>query len=504
MTPDLTPPPLDPGTFRRIVEASTDGIVILGARGDLQYANAAARDLCGADPGAVLSSLRASGMDLAGFWAELRTSGRASVDVRLPHAGGKPRWAGLHGRFIGGRDVLFVRDVTERKNLEEELRCAMRTEAVGYLTASVVHDFNNLLTPILCLSSALAARLDGSAAGLAREIGAAAERAAGLVRRVLAFARQAPAPPRRVDVGEVVAELSELIEHVLGERIELSLSLAPGLGDVIVDREQLEQVLLNLAANARDAMPRGGRVTIGTASTVLSDRDAAPIGGQAGPFVALTVTDTGVGMSPQIRARLFDRYFTTKAAGTGLGLATAHRFVTQSGGSISVWSEPGLGTSVIIYLPRVQSASEAALAPALSDEPPAGHGTILVVDDDDDVRRVTRSVLEERGYDVIDARSAELALAELDRHHRLPDLVLVDVVMPRMNGRELCDALAARGRPVKALYMSGHHDEVIEQHGVRPHEDPLLRKAFTPAELARKVREVLDAPGGAAGAARRG
>ncbi len=494
MTPDPLPPPLDPWLLLHVIEESLDAILVVGARGDIVHANAAARALCGADLRPTLSALHAASMDLDGFWAELRTSGRASTELRIPQGSGAPRWAAVHGRAIGGHDVLFLRDVTERKALEEDLRGALRTESVGFLTASIVHDFNNLLTPMLCLSAVLASRLDGSAAGLAREISAAAERAAALVRRVLAFARRAPAPPQRVDLGEVISEMRGLIEHVLGERVQLSLSLAPDLGDVIVDREQLEHVLLNLAANARDAMPRGGQVTIGTASTVLSDGGAGALG-RGGAVVALTVTDTGVGMSPQVRARLFDRYFTTKASGegTGLGLATAHRFVTQSGGNISVWSEPGLGTSVLVTLPRAAAVDEASPSPAAADELPGGHGTILVVDDDSAVRRVARAVLEERGYDVIDARSGALALAEVERLPRPADLVLVNVVMPQMTGPELVDELAARGHPVKALYMSGHHDEVIEEHGVRVRDGALLRKAFTPAELARKVREALDA-----------
>jgi CheY-like chemotaxis protein len=296
-----------------------------------------------------------------------------------------------------------------------------------------------------------------------------------------------------VSLGDVVEELRALIGLVLGVEIDLVLSLDPDLGDAIVDREQLEQVLLNLAANARDAMPRGGRLTIGTANVTLGEPEACPLGCSAGEYVVLTVTDTGVGMSSHVRERLFERFFTTKAPGqgTGLGLATAHRFVAQSGGAISVWSEPGAGTSVVAYLPRAMP-SYAPRAPSPSSvEPPSGAGTILVVDDDEQVRRVARGVLEERGYDVLDAACGDRALEQVARHHRRVDLVLTDVVLGRMSGRELIDRLKRSHPSLKALFMSGHGDDVIQQHGVTLGRDALLRKAFTPLDLARKVREAL-------------
>jgi CheY-like chemotaxis protein len=229
-------------------------------------------------------------------------------------------------------------------------------------------------------------------------------------------------------------------------------------------------------------------------NAALGERDAAAYGCAPGEYVTLSVSDTGVGMSEQVREHLFERFFTTKAhgEGTGLGLATAHRFVTESGGAITVSSELGLGTSVVTYLPRAVSAARVEALPRPLEEAPRGSGTILVVDDDDLVRRATRSVLEECGYEVFDARSGDVAVAELERRQRAVDLVLVDVVAPPMGGRELVDQLEAQGLPVKVLFMSGHDDAVIEQHGVSLRRDAILRKAFTPSDLAHKVREVLE------------
>jgi signal transduction histidine kinase len=482
MRPEPMPLPFDAAFCLQVLEASSEGIVVVGARGDLA-ANPAARELCGADIERVLAQARAGRAGQVG----------GAVEVRVHDAHGRARWIAVEARSVEHLEVFFLRDVTRRRALEDELKQSMKTESIGFVTASVVHDFNNLLTPILCLSSALAEQLDGSPRGLAQQIRAAAERAAGLVRRLLAFARRTPGPPERVNLGDLVIEMWALVANVLGEEIELSVSIDPALGDTIVDREGLEHVLLNLVANARAAMPRGGGATIATANAALGERDAAAYGCAPGDYVTLSVSDTGVGMSAQVREHLFERFFTTKAPGegTGLGLATAHRFVTESGGAITVSSEPGLGTSVVAYLPRAASAVRAPALSRLVEEAPHGTGTILVVDDDDLVRRVTRSVLEDCGYEVVDARSGDVAVAELERRQGAVDLVLVDVVAPPMGGRDLVDQLEALG-PVKVLFMSGHDDAVIEQHGVSLRRDALLRKAFTPSDLARKVREVLD------------
>jgi signal transduction histidine kinase len=490
---DIPPSWDEPGLFRFMFENGVDPVAVTDAQGEIVVANAAARAIQGVAPGRPFSLPGALETDLTRFRAELRSKGRATSELRLTDTPGSARDVVIDGLVHDGYDVIVVRDVSERRKSEEELRHLRRIDSLGYLTASVVHDFNNLLTPIVCLSALLERGLTTteSASEMVRDVRVAAERAATLVRQLLAFARRDSSRPERVSLTDVAHEVGGLLRRVVGDGIDVALTLDSQLGETIVDREQLEHVILNLAANARDAMPRGGALTIATANVASGDSDACP---DSSEYVALTMTDTGVGMSPEVRERIFERFFTTKevGAGTGLGLASAHRFVTASGGCITVRSEPGQGTSVVLYLPRATPAEPTSSRAPTYDELPRGSETILVVEDDEQVRRVVRAVLEELGYRVLAASDAAGALRETARHTARVDLILVDVILSGVSGRLLVDELREAGHAMKVLFMSGHTDKVLGEHGVHEALDPLLRKAFSPAQLSRSVREALD------------
>jgi signal transduction histidine kinase len=477
-------------------ESSSNGLIVMDADGRVLCANEAAAALHWADIERLL--FRAPARDTAGFRAELNEHGHAITELRFPREGGRGRHIAVEAKRHGDDHVaVSLRDVTERRSLEEEVRQLRRIESVGYLTASIVHDFNNLLTPIVCLSTVLGHELDpkSRSAVLVNELNAATRRAAGLVRQMLAFVRREPSRPEQVNLSVLVADMRGLLERVVGENVDVALSLDSALGETRIDREQFEHVLLNIAANARDAMPRGGRLTVRTTNVTLREGDLDPVDRTVrGDFVMLTVTDDGVGMSPRVRERIFERFFTTKdvGQGTGLGLATAHSFVTQNGGHIAVRSASGEGTSIAIYLPRLERAPSAAPPPPAHAPLPGGSETILVVEDDQHVRNVLCDVLTQQGYRVLEAATGEAALRHAEAEAGRIDLFLVDAIMPRMNGKALVDALLARGESGSVLFMSGHTDKVLAEHGILEAEHALLRKAFAPSDLLRKVREVLD------------
>jgi PAS domain S-box-containing protein len=399
------------------------------------------------------------------------------------------------------RDISAEKQAADAlKSLEEQFRQAQRLEAVGRLAGGVAHDFNNILTAITGYTELL---LDDFRANDPRrtdleEIRTAAQRAAGLTRQLLAFSRKQVLQPRVLDLNEVVRALERMLHRLIGEDVSLVFTAGPGLGAVLADPGQIEQVLLNLAVNARDAMPTGGMLTIETANVELDDAyarehvDAAP-----GRYVLLAVSDTGTGMDEETQSHIFEPFFTTKeqGKGTGLGLATVHGIVNQSGGRIVLYSEPGRGTTFKIYLPRVeQRAEEAEPGPVRAAEPAAGDETVLVVEDDRAVREVVAETLAQRGYRVLRAPDGQTAL-ELARGLQDPvHLLLTDIVMPGMTGRELAQALSSEHSQVKVLYMSGYTDDAVVRHGVLEHGVPYLQKPFTPDALALKVREVLDRP----------
>jgi two-component system, cell cycle sensor histidine kinase and response regulator CckA len=389
----------------------------------------------------------------------------------------------------------FARDITERRQLESQLLQAQKMEAVGRLAGGVAHDFNNLLTVILSYSDLLLEDLPSDAPDRedVEEIRKAAIAASTLTRQLLAFSRQQVLQPRVLDVNEVIAGTEKLLGRLLGEDVRFTTTLAAKLGAVKVDPGQLEQIIMNLAVNARDAMPRGGRLTIETANVEL---DEAYVRGhplaQPGRYVMLAVTDTGVGMDAATQARIFEPFFTTKepGKGTGLGLATVHGIVKQHGGSIWVYSEPGRGTSFKIYLPRVdEPVSPHVATPA---EAVGGSETVLVTEDVAAVRAVAKQMLERQGYTVLEAPDGEAAITLVEQYAEVIHLLLTDVVMPDVSGRELATRLQALRPHLKVLYMSGYTDDAIVRHGILEEGIAYLQKPFTPDTLARKVRAVLD------------
>lgn len=398
------------------------------------------------------------------------------------------------GGDIVGAVTVFT-DATEHKFLEAQLRQALKMEAVGQLAGGVAHDFNNLLTVILSYGSMLAERLDPSdpIGRDVREMTAAAERAAGLTRQLLAFSRKQVLQPQVIDVNSVVTNVETLLRRLIGADITLQVDLKSDIPPVNADPGQLEQVLMNLAVNARDAMPDGGMLRISTAEDGSLGRGAPDDAAYDRPkYVVLSVSDTGSGMTSEVRRRVFDPFFTTKAPGegTGLGLSTVYGIVKQSGGDIRVRSEPGQGTAFDIYLPCADAPPR--VAPAGSVRAARGSETILVVEDDPSLRSLAVRVLKRYGYDVIPAASGPEALALSADSRAVVDAVLTDVIMPGMNGREVVERLLAARPGLPYLFMSGYTDDEVLRRGVLQGDSPFLQKPFTADQLARKIREVID------------
>jgi PAS domain S-box-containing protein len=391
-------------------------------------------------------------------------------------------------------------DVTEHALLEEQYRQAQKMEAIGQLAGAVAHDFNNLLTVILSYGALMAGRLpagDPMRDDLS-EITAAGERAAALTHQLLAFTRQQVLQPRVVSLNDVVGGVEKMLRRLIGEDVELLIRYAADVRSVLVDPGQIEQVIMNLVVNARDALPGGGKLTIETANVNLDAEYAADhVGVNAGPHVMLAVSDTGVGMDRATQARIFEPFFTTKGLGkgTGLGLSTVFGIVKQSGGSIWVYSEPGVGTTFKVYFPQAQTGEEGP-AQALPTTTPAARGaeTILLVEDDEAVRRVTGTILRRHGYHVLEAQNGGDALLISEQQSAVIHLLLSDVIMPRMSGRELANQLTEAWPTIKVLFMSGYTEGSIMNHVIMDADTAFIQKPIDPDRLVRKVREVLDAP----------
>src|SRR5437660_3763211 len=401
----------------------------------------------------------------------------------------------------GARQVeyyeTFVRDVTDQRRLQQQLVQSQKMEAVGRLAGGIAHDFNNLLTVITSYSELLLEDLGREDAKRedVEQIRKAAGGAAALTRQLLAFSRQQVLEPKVVSLSAVVSGVEKMLRRVLGEDVDLGTVLDPDLGSVKADVGQLEQVLMNLAVNARDAMPTGGKLTIETANVehdpdYARDQEAAAVR----RFAMLAVSDTGCGMDEATKARILQPFFTTKepGKGTGLGLATVYGIVKQAGGLIWVYSEPGQGTSFKIYLPEVDATAERTTAVA-GARAPRGTETVLLVEDAAAVRAVTKQVLERQGYVVLEAPDGEAALRLAQQHRGPIHLLLTDVVMPRVSGRELAERLTQVRPDMRVLYASGYTDDSVVRHGILELGTAYLQKPFSPESLARKVRDVLDA-----------
>ena len=389
-------------------------------------------------------------------------------------------------------------EITERKRLEEQLLQSQKMEAVGQLAGGVAHDFNNILTAIVGYTDLLAAEVEDNERQLEdlEEIRKAARRAAALTRQLLAFSRKQVLEPRIIDVNGVVMNLDKMLRSLISENIELKTDLADDLAAARADPNQIEQVIMNLAINARDAMPDGGTVTIETRNATLDDAYAAQhVSVIPGEYVMLAVSDTGCGMDERTKSRIFEPFFTTKPAGrgTGLGLSTVYGIVKQTGGNIWLYSEPGKGTTFKIYLPAIAALPEDIGKVAPAEAARRGAGTVLVVEDDEQLRRLTHRALDAQGYTVLVADRGGTALDIARRHKGDIDLLLTDVIMPDTNGRKLAETIRAARPGLRVLYMSGYPDGAIASHGMLEPGVAYLAKPFTTEAITRKVREVLEA-----------
>jgi signal transduction histidine kinase len=412
---------------------------------------------------------------------------------------------GQMAKLVASRDALrasnqkLVEEAARREALADQLRQSQKMEAIGQLTGGLAHDFNNMLSVIIGSLNLLSRRLARGEVDFGKYIDSAldgANRAATLTHRLLAFSRQQPLAPKSLDINKLVAGMSDLLGRTIGEQIRVETVLAGGLWRTRVDPGELESAILNLAVNARDAMPDGGRLTIETANCHLDDAYAsAHVEVPAGQYVLVAVTDNGVGMSPAALAKAFDPFFTTKPVGkgTGLGLSQVHGFVKQSGGHVKIYSEPGQGTTVKLYLPRFVGAEQAVPARTLDRPIPRGDAgkLILVVEDDDRARNVTAESLRELGYSVVHAGGAASALAILDAQPGV-NLLFTDIVMPDVNGRQLAEEAVRRVPGIKVLYTTGYTPNAIVHNGVVDPGVQLISKPFTLEQLARKVHAVLE------------
>jgi len=479
---------LKDGTF---VEVNNAFVATLGyARTELIGKSSAELNLW------VESSVRALLLD------KLQRGERMSeVEIRLRTKSGEERQLLLSASPIqvqGQMCILSImRDVTEQRLLEQQFQQAQRMEAIGRLAGGVAHDFNNILM-ITSASSQLLEKSRNDPAGVehyTRQIQAATDRGASLARQLLAFSRQQILNPSVLDLNAVVTELWRMLPRLLGEDVDTVLTLHPALGLVNADRGQIEQVIMNLAVNARDAMPQGGRLRVETANVVIDDNLARAHGADVapGPYVMLGVTDTGMGMTPEVQAKVFDPFFTTKelAKGTGLGLATVYGIVKQSGGHIRVSSVVGTGSSFRVYLPRVEAKTPKMEAPQPTEPAPSGIGTILLVEDEVALRQVTCEYLRSKGYEVIEAGNGEIALDLCKSHQKPIDVLITDVVMPGKSGPAVAKAVS-EGRPaLHTIFISGYTDRNLGPELLGPNV-AFFQKPFSLDELARKIHSMLN------------
>ena len=490
-------------TLRAVIETSPLAICTLDCAGRLQSWNTAAERMFGWKAGEVLGQFLPVLSDEIGvsFWSQFEEACHGG-DFRSLHGPGRHKdgrglqleiWGAPLRNSEGACEglLLLMADVTRRQWLESHLRQAQKMEAIGRLAGGVAHDFNNLLTIISGYGEMLLGRVDESLREDVVAILEGAERATAITRQLLALSRRQIGEPRVLDLNGIIRGMEKILRRALGEDIRLELSLRSSLWPVKADPAQLEQILLNLAVNARDAMSSGGRLVISTAN--CGRTEAAALQLPAGQYVRLTVRDTGDGMDPEACRRIFEPFFSTKPSdkGTGLGLAIVYGIVKQSGGEIFVDSRPGEGTVFTIYLPRASGFPQARTFPLPAPPKTAQGETILLVEDEQAVRRLVREMLVRHGYQVLEAQDGPHAIQLFERHRRDIDLLLTDVVMPAMNGRELAACLWERRPDLKVIYMSGYTGDAMDGSGGLEAGAILIQKPFTPRTLLRRVREVL-------------
>jgi signal transduction histidine kinase/CheY-like chemotaxis protein len=426
----------------------------------------------------------------------IRLQGGLAGVVRHEQAARSREWTPEEQQFsVSIADLVSMALAgSKRRQLEEQLRQSQKMEAVGILAGGIAHDFNNLLTAILGYSEIMLMHLaaEDPMRGHVLEVRKAGERAAALTGQLLAFSRKQVLDPKVFDLKSTVENMHGMLRRIIGEDIDLVTHSDDDLGLVKADRMQIEQVLLNLVVNAREAMPHGGKLLIELRNDVLGDSETRRI---SGPVVRLSVTDNGQGMDAATRERIFDPFFTTKdQKGTGLGLSTVYGIVQQSGGHIEVDSDPGRGARFHVYLPHVDEVLADVIEPATAtvSTPPKGSEVILLVEDEDQVRKLTRDILKTCGYTVLEAPHGGEALLLCERFQKTIDLLVTDIVMPHMTGCELYQRLVRLRPNMKVLYMSGYTDRGVVQHGTLKAGTDLIRKPFGPLEIAIRVREVLD------------
>jgi len=492
--------------FRLITENAADMIAVVDGSGNRLYNSPSYQRLLGYSPEELRQTKgieqvhpddRQKVIEAA---IDARHSGVGrSLEYRIRHKDG--HWVPLESTASVVRSgsgsveklVIVNRDITERKDLEKKLLLSQKLEAIGRLSGGVAHDFNNLLGVILGYSEELQKRIppDDPYREAVDEIRNAGKRGASLTQQLLAFSRKQVFEPQILDLKTVVAEAAKMLERLIGEDIKLDVVPAGHIGAVKADRGQIERVILNLAVNARDAMPQGGKVTIETADVELDEMNQTVGHSIApGPYVMLKVTDTGCGMDAELQSHIFEPFFTTKAQGTGLGLATVYGVVKQCGGDIAVESAPGKGTTFRIYFPRVYETDEKIQSTEPSEKVILEHRTVLLVEDERTLRKLTRKMLTEMGLTVLEAESGFQAIEIAKRTETPIDLLLTDIVMPGMSGWALAESLSALRPETRILYMSGYPDGVVASHGVGEAGITILHKPFTREELSRRVEGV--------------
>jgi PAS domain S-box-containing protein len=494
--------------FRSLVEATTDWIWEIDENNRYVYSSPKARDLLGYDSGEIIGR---TPFDLLpqGDALSLKRSLRDIVTERKPFFGfemetcvnggfvtietsGVPIFD-ENGAFYGYRGIS--RDVTERKKLEQKYLQAQKMEAVGQLAGGVAHDFNNILTAIIGFEHLLQERLnDEKSLHFAKQVSMLAEKASHLTRDLLAFSRKQPMNPKPMDLNENIQKLGKMLERLIGEDVELRSILQKGKLPVLAVSGHLEQVFMNLATNARDAMPHGGLLTIKTESACIDEEFVRMNGyGSPGMYALVSVSDTGCGMDEETRLKVFEPFFTTKEVGkgTGLGLSTAYGIIRQHGGFLSVYSEVGEGSMFRIYLPILDEEADAEKDPAALLFPPGGRETVLLVEDEPEVREMTRTLLEKHGYRVCTAIDGEDALEQYMANEGGVDLLILDVIMPKRNGKEIYDIISRSREDIKTIFISGYTADIVEQKGI-PETCHLVSKPFSPHAFLWKVRNVLD------------
>ena len=495
--------------YRALMEQANDAILILDLSGAILEANRESERLFG------LPRARIVGRNYDDFVVPEERADSASRrglvgsegTIRVPNrhmerSGGTVVTVDVSGSLVRlgdeSRVLAILRDVSERQRLEAQLLQSQKMESVGRLAGGVAHDFNNLLGVITGYGDLLLHEIGPGHPSHRRvvEIRKAADRAASLTRQLLAFSRKQVLQLRVLDLNAVVAGIEPMLRRLIGEHIELITALDNGVGRVKADLGQMEQVIANLAVNARDAMPRGGKLLIETGNVELDAVYAATrADARPGPHVMLAVSDTGHGMDAEVLGHMFEPFFTTKAPGlgTGLGLATVYGIVRQLGGQVMVYSEVERGTSFKIYLPRLEAAADQLQVAAAAGPPPGGTETVLLVEDEPALRVLVEEILTKGGYHVLQNEKPEAALALAASHGGAIDLVLTDVIMPNMSGRQMADALRLERPRIRVLFMSGYTDDAISHHGILEPGTHFLEKPFTADGLLRKIREVLEA-----------